>query len=121
VTGSTIMVAVPEEEGVLLDLPVQVIAGDQVQTMAVHVVLCMIGIVDRTGGGVLIMAGTGVLIMAGTGVLNMADTAGIVFEVNFIYLLQLCSFSRLIYSVMHLQSFTSAKVKNLVGVWFEGK
>jgi hypothetical protein len=121
VTGSTIMVAVPEEEGVLLDLPVQVIAGDQVQTMAVLVVLCMIGIVDRTGGGVLIMAGIGVLIMAGTGVLNMADTAGIVFEVNFIYLLQLCSFFRLIYSVMYLQSFTSAKVKNLVGVWFEGK
>jgi len=87
------MVAVLEEEGVLLDLPVQVIAGDQVQTMAVHVVLCMIGIVDRTGGGVLIMAGTGVPIMAGTGVLNMADTAGIVFEGNFISLAVMFLFS----------------------------
>jgi len=104
VIGSTIMVAVPEEEGVLLDLPVQVIAGDQVQTMVVHVVLCMIGIVDRTDGGVLIMAGTGVL--------NMADTMGIVFEVNFTYLLQLNSFFELIYSVMYLQSFTRAKVEN---------
>jgi len=106
VVGSTIMVAVPEEEGVLLDLPVQVIAGDQVQTMVVHVVLCMIliGIVDRTCGGVLIIAGTGVL--------NMADTAGVVFEVNFTYLLQLHSFFELIYSFMYLQSFTSAKVEN---------
>lgn len=63
--------AVPEEE-VLIDHPVQVIADDQVLTMDDHAALCMIGIVDRTGGGVLIMAGTGVL--------NMADIAGIVFE-----------------------------------------
>jgi hypothetical protein len=50
--------------------------------------------------------------MAGTGVLNMADTMGIVFEVNFTYLLQLHSFFELIYSVMYLQSFTRAKVEN---------
>jgi hypothetical protein len=120
VRGLTIM-EVPEEEGVLLDLPVQVIAGDQVQTMAVHAVLCMIGIVDRTGGGVLITAGTGVLIMAGTGVLNTEDIAGIVFEVNFNYFLQLCSFFKPIYSVIYLQSFTCTKVENIDDVWFEGK
>lgn len=91
VRGLTI-IAVPEEEEVLLDLPVQPIADDQVLTMAVHVVLCTTGIVDQTGGGVLIMAGTGVL--------NTADIAGIVFEVNFIYFLQLCSFLELIYSVI---------------------
>jgi hypothetical protein len=73
-------------------------------SMVVHVVLCMISMVDQTGGGVLIMAGTGVL--------NMADTMGIVFEVNFTYLLQLHSFFELIYSVMYLQSFTRAKVEN---------
>jgi hypothetical protein len=128
VRGLTIM-EVPEEEGVLLGLPVQVIAGDQVLTMAVHAVLCMIGIVDRTGGGVLItagtgvliMAGTGVLIMAGTGVLNTEDIAGIVFEVNFNYFLQLCSFFKPIYSVIYLQSFTCTKVENIDDVWFEGK
>jgi hypothetical protein len=120
VRGLTIM-EVPEEEGVLLDLPVQVIAGDQVQTMAVHAVLCMIGIVDRTGGGVLITAGTGVLIMAGTGVLNTEDIAGIVSEVNFNYFLQLCSFFKPIYSVIYLQSFTCTKVENIDDVWFEGK
>ncbi|RHN78969.1 hypothetical protein MtrunA17_Chr1g0171681 [Medicago truncatula] len=54
----------PKEEGVLLDLPVQVIAGDQVHTMVFHVVLCMIGMVDGTGEGVVIIAGTGVLNMA---------------------------------------------------------
>lgn len=75
--GLTI-IAVPEEEEVLLDLPVQPIADDQVLTMAVHVVLCTTGIVDQTGGGVLIMAGTGVL--------NTADIAGIVFEVNFFFI-----------------------------------
>jgi hypothetical protein len=120
VRGLTIM-EVPEEEGVLLDLPVQVIAGDQVQTMAVHAVLCMIGIVVRTGGGVLITAGTGVLIMAGTGVLNTEDIAGIVSEVNFNYFLQLCSFFKPIYSVIYLQSFTCTKVENIDDVWFEGK
>jgi hypothetical protein len=120
VRGLTIM-EVPEEEGVLLDLPVQVIAGDQVLTMAVHAVLCMIGIVVRTGGGVLITAGTGVLIMAGTGVLNTEDIAGIVFEVNFNYFLQLCSFFKPIYSVIYLQWFTCTKVENIDDVWFEGK
>lgn len=74
------------------DLPVQLIAGGQVLIMAVNVVLCMIGIMDQTGGGVPIMAGTGVLIMEGIGVLIMAgtevlklvDIAGIVFEVSLI-------------------------------------
>jgi hypothetical protein len=120
VRGLTIM-EVPGEEEVLLGLPVQVIAGDQVLTMAVHAVLCMIGIVVRTGGGVLITAGTGVLIMAGTGVLNTEDIAGIVFEVNFNYFLQLCSFFKPIYSVIYLQSFTCTKVENIDDVWFEGK
>nr|AFK47484.1 unknown [Lotus japonicus] len=51
---------------------VQLIEGDQVLIMVVLAVLYMIGIMDQTGGGVLIMAGLGVLIMAGPGVLIMA-------------------------------------------------
>lgn len=61
-----------EEEGVMQGRLVQLIEGDQVLIMAVLVVLYMIGIMDQTGGGVLIMAGPGVLIMAGPGVLIMA-------------------------------------------------
>lgn len=67
------------EEGVMRDLSVQVIAGDQVLTMAVHVALCMIGIMEQTGVGALIMVGRGVLDMADTGALNMVDIAGNVF------------------------------------------
>ena len=65
------------EEGVMGDHPVQFIGGDQVLTMVVHAVLCMIGTMDQP------TTGEGALIMAGLGALIMVDTAGILFVNQF--------------------------------------